>query len=167
MFLDFDGVLNSEQSTRMWTRNGFKRGGLIRSDRFCPIAMSNLNELLIRTPDLMIVVSSTWRLGKSTEDLQKILLDAGLEKGLAERVISRTENSSDKGHSRGYEIQDWLDRTKEDIKDFIIVDDDSDMVHLKDKLHLTSWRHGLMWEGCIDIMKRLGDEGADEDFDLI
>lgn len=137
IFLDFDGVLNSEQFIRALYR---KEGpqGLIRE--FCPIATSNLMTILTEVPDAQIVVSSSWRLGTSLEELQQILFEhAGVPKG---RVIGKTPVDIKYG-PRGFEIQAWLDKHPEVTK-FVIIDDDGDMQHLLPFLVQTNTRRGLM-----------------------
>ena len=147
IFLDFDGVLNSEQFVRMLYRQN-KRGGLCKE--FCPIASSNLLHILTEVPDCKIVVSSSWRIGMSVEDLQTLLFEnCDVPK---ERVIDKTAYLNDV--PRGLEIQDWLDKHPE-VTHFVIVDDDSDMEHLKEKLVQTSWRHGLMLEQADSVIKAL------------
>lgn len=146
LFLDFDGVLNSEQFIRMLYRQT-KKGGLARE--FCPLASSNLLHIMIEVPDCKIVVSSSWRIGSSVEELKNLLFEnCDVPK---DRVIDKTPYL---GTPRGLEIQDWLNKHPE-VTHFVIVDDDSDMEHLKDKLVQTNNRHGLMLEEADRIIKVL------------
>lgn len=49
------------------------------------------------------------------------------------------------GVPRGCEIQCWLNNwKKEPVESFCIIDDDSDMVHLKNRLIHTTWQDGLL-----------------------
>jgi hypothetical protein len=51
--------------------------------------------------------------------------------------------------ARGQEIQAWLDgapRYGIEVESFVILDDDSDMVHLADRLVKTSFETGLLDE---------------------
>ena len=86
IFLDFDGVLNSHQSATFWhnRRDQSKWENEMYRDwpgtlkeyiamEFCPIALSNIEELVRRIPGVKIVVSSTWRIGETPETLKKIL----------------------------------------------------------------------------------------------
>lgn len=152
LFLDVDGVLNSYQSAHFWhnkrdqskwENEGFAAwAGTLReylTQEFDPIALSNLEEILREAPDLQIVVSSTWRLGETVESLKKIFAISPL---VASRILSKTPRFG--GEQRGKEIQDWLDRHPT-TTDFVIVDDDSDMLHLKKHLFQTSAKVGLDW----------------------
>jgi hypothetical protein len=100
LFLDFDGVLNSHQSAHFWHNKRDQSKwenemytawqGTLReyiAQEFCPIAMSNVEELIRRIPDLKIVVSSTWRLGETVETLRKILYPSKL---IGDAIIGMT-----------------------------------------------------------------------------
>lgn len=135
LFLDIDGVLNSHQSMTFWYKHrdmnkwqnelyGEWKGTLAQylALDFDPIALSNLEELLKRVPDLKIVVSSTWRLGRSIDELREIFLPF---RTISRAIISKTGRDYDR--IRGNEIQEWLDKHPE-IEKYAIVDDDSDML---------------------------------------
>jgi hypothetical protein len=134
LFLDIDGVLNSVQSSfynqRRIERNELRcdeDNGPLLHQHLCPISVSNLNCLLEEFPDIRIVISSTWRKYKSVEQLKVVLRKNGLL--YVDKVIGKTPVLD--GKERGYEIQEWLDKHPETTH-FVILDDDSDMVHLKD-----------------------------------
>ena len=110
LFLDIDGVLNSRQSVEYFKQINFHE----YQKMLCPIAMANL-KYLIKTYDLKIVVSSTWRKSRTVAELADIL---GLE------VYDKTGVLP--GQERGEEIKQWLEQHLE-VTDFVIVDDDSDM----------------------------------------
>lgn len=142
LFLDFDGVLNSHQSCTFWhnKRDQAKwenemyeawQGTLKEylALEFCPIAMSNVEELMRRVPDLKIVVSSTWRLGETPETLKKILHPSKL---IGDAIIDvtpalRYKKDTTEEADRGDEIKHWLDRHPE-VTHYVIVDDDNDML---------------------------------------
>ena len=70
------------------------------------------------------MVSSTWRISMSVEDLQNLITRSGFDPAI--RVIGKTPILH---QQRGLEIQEWIDTNK--FKgNFIIIDDDSDMCHL-------------------------------------
>lgn len=152
VFLDIDGVLNSRQFIKaLYHQNG--KGGLVRE--FCPICSSNLVYILSEVPDAKIVVSSSWRISTSLEELRDILNEQiGVEK---DRVIDVTLNFSPRGRDRGYEIQDWLDLHPEVTK-FVILDDSSDMAHLMPYLVRTKWDLGLMIDKADEAIKMLVPE---------
>lgn len=146
IFLDIDGVLNSNQSAHFFhhRRNqdkefkkwhGTLRGFL--AQEFCPIAISNLEDILREVPRMKIVISSTWRKGETTKSLKKIFDVSPL---IASRIIGKTPGSED--GIRGGEIQYWLDHHRA-VEEFVIIDDDSDMIHLRGHLFGTSSKVGL------------------------
>ena len=122
LFLDFDGVLNN------FTTRNF-------GEAMTPISCMNLSILLDGAPDLKIVISSAWRMwGRDycAEVLQKNGIDSS-------RVIDITGNEQG---IRGHQIQCWLDQNP-GVTAFVIIDDESDMGHLMDKLVKTSGYVGL------------------------
>lgn len=159
LFLDIDGVLNSEQSAIYFNRLGHENGGF--NDAFCPIALSNLTTILEELPDMKIVVSSTWRLGETLESMQAVLTKLG--KIPPERVIGLTpvgRRRSDGGSClRGDEIAEWL-KNNPGVERFVIVDDDGDMGDLMDHLIQTKWRLGLMRDDAVKIINRFNHPWA-------
>lgn len=163
LFLDFDGVLNSHQSATFWHNKRDQSKwenemyadwpGTIReyiAQEFCPIAMSNVEELIRRVPDLKIVVSSVWRHGETVESLKKILFPSKL---MGDALIDVTPFLG-WSVARGLEIQKWLDGHPE-VDKFIIIDDDDDMEHLKDRLVLTSSLNGFQFSDVLAAEKLL------------
>lgn len=128
IFLDFDGVVNtiywSQGPDGVYNQNVFKSGHEELNNKQ---AIGWLNELYKHCP-YDIVVSSTWRLGMSTEELQYLLIRSGFDPDI--RVIDKTPVLHDE---RGKEIQAWIDKY-DFTGNFIIIDDDSDMCHLKNRL---------------------------------
>lgn len=133
IFLDVDGVLNSEA----WYRrrlHGPRKG--YRYDEFDPRAVSVLNELVERS-GAEVVVSSVWRrLG--LDELRTYLRAAGY-RGELHGVTPPSWG----GSIRGDEIAAWLNAQERSIWHMVILDDDSDMGALRRWLVKTSWRNGL------------------------
>jgi hypothetical protein len=100
IFLDFDGVLNSEGSF-LYESNRRKRykeegvGGPV-NETLCNVATANFQELLFRYKDAKIVISSTWRELYSLDWLREKLASYKID---SSRVIDRTP--SDWGGNRG------------------------------------------------------------------
>lgn len=162
LFLDFDGVINSAQSATFWhnKRDQAKWENELYSEwkgtlfeylafEFCPIAMSNVEELIRRVPDVKIVVSSTWRLGNDVESLKKILHPSKL---ITDAIIDVTPNI--RITPRGTEIQAWLDNHPE-VTEFVILDDDNDMLHLIDRLVHIDSRNGFLYTDMLKALKVL------------
>lgn len=121
IFLDIDGVLN------VCSRGRDKYGRLFHQP-----FVDNLRNIIERT-NAKIVISSTWRM-KGLEVMKEMWKD----RELAGEVIDITINSHhlveegvlkkyDKVR-RGREIQDWIDENHTEIENYVILDDDNDML---------------------------------------
>ena len=121
IFLDIDGVL---APIRRWDRYGDLE----------PACIQVLNEIVARG-EADVVVSSTWRYGRTVAELQALLA----AEGFAGRVIDKTP--SDPPASRGEEIAAWL--AENPVDGYVIVDDHADMGDLRAHLVLTHPAHGL------------------------
>lgn len=115
IFLDFDGVLNSQSFLAATP------GGL---DRLDPQAIARLERIVARS-GAKVVISSTWRVKRSLDELRALL--AGL--GFSGEVIDRTpELKNGPGYShpfiaRGAEIQAWIDAQRAPLESFVVLDD--------------------------------------------
>jgi hypothetical protein len=122
IFLDIDGVL---APIRTWDRYGDLDPACIRA----------LNEI-VAGGEADVVVSSTWRHGRTVAELQA-MLDA---EGFAGRVLDRTPTDMD-GASRGEEIAAWL--AEHPVGGYVIIDDHADLGEVRTHLVLTHPAHGL------------------------
>jgi hypothetical protein len=122
IFLDFDGVL---APVRRWDRYGDLE----------PACIQVLNEIVARS-GADVVVSSTWRYGRTILELQVILESQGF-KGF---VVDMTPTGVP-GAGRGDEIAAWL--AAHHVDAYVIIDDHSDMSGLHDHLVQTHPTHGL------------------------
>ncbi|QIG72811.1 hypothetical protein EVB97_253 [Rhizobium phage RHph_Y65] len=151
IFLDFDGVLNSQDSylVRHHLWNSSQRVESIA----CPdITSVRLVEILVDAIDARIVISSSWRSGTSIEDLRLILRNE-FSFNYSNKVIGKTRpHFYDKPNEiRGDQIQHWMkmyesgnfildlidldnnylyndNKNYNNIDNYIILDDDSDML---------------------------------------
>lgn len=130
VFLDFDGVLNS---TLFFIAN--PGAEICTEEQVDPAAVARLNTI-VSVSKADVVVSSTWRLHHDAAYLQRIL-DM---RGFRGKVIDTTPVLHHR--VRGREIQAWLNWHPETEK-FVILDDDSDMEHLSDRLIKTAFVNGL------------------------
>ena len=122
IFLDFDGVV----------------APIIRWDRYGdldPACVRVLNEI-VAGGGADVVVSSTWRYGKTVAELQ-VLLDA---QGFKGRVIDKTPTGPP-GANRGDEIAAWL--AEHEVAGYVIIDDHVGMGGLGDHLVRTHPAQGL------------------------
>ena len=164
LFLDIDGVLNSIQANSMF--NKFRKAGSLpdhyrsfREHEFCPICVSNLINIVEEYKDLKIVVSSTWRLGQSTEDLQTLLGDIGIPK---DRIIGKTPSLS--GQERGNEIYDWLTNNNHTKTKYAVLDDDSDMTMVWDSFFQTDNYVGLDYRVAEKVIKYFKEDDPVDTF---
>jgi len=142
LFLDIDGVLTTRRSLSP------------TSCSFDAEAVEQLNRVLKAIPSLQIVISSSWRLLHTMEELKAIFCQYGVTPG---RVLGKTPVLADK--ERGDEIKAWLEMTALWYRgnlEFAIVDDDSDMGELIDHLFHTTFDHGLTKEVADRLIKRFG-----------
>jgi hypothetical protein len=122
IFLDIDGVL---APIRRWDRY----------EDLDPACIQVLNEIVARG-EADVVVSSTWRYGKTIAELQEIL-DA---QGFTGRVLDKTPTGAP-GADRGEEIAAWL--AEHAVGGYVIIDDHADMGDLRSRLVQTHPAHGL------------------------
>lgn len=162
IFLDFDGVITTLES-----------GWYI-----CPKKMDLLGKIIEKT-DAKIVVSSSWR-RDTIEDTLKFITGGSLHAKkhpfkFADRVIGVTErlqcfSLNDKtdeitgrkpvyGIPRGVEIDKWLMEHDKEVKSYVILDDDSDMLlwH-KDNFIKTHPFKGLSQEDVEQAIKILNQD---------
>jgi len=129
IFLDIDGVLNHELHYQEKSQDErFEEVGL----PLCNISNKSveiLNDLTDAT-NAKIVVSSTWRTGKSLDKLKGMFKDFGITGELIGKTpFIFTKPEWWRPAPRGLEIQCWLDHynSKENVK-YVIFDDDADML---------------------------------------
>jgi len=122
IFLDIDGVL---APIRRWDRYG----------DLDPACIDVLNDI-VASAGADVVVSSTWRYGKTVAELQQ-MLDA---RGFTGRVLDKTPTGA-AGADRGDEIAAWL--AEHAIDSYVIIDDHGDMGPLRRHLLQTHPAQGL------------------------
>lgn len=134
LFLDFDGVLNSEN----WMRACEAAGRRWDCDRnmIDPAAVLRLSRIVDQT-GARVVISSTWRLTRSLTRFRSLL--GGF--GFRGQIIAKTPQLFNQ--QRGVEIAHWLSRHPE-VRTFAILDDSDDFDGVRDRLVRTEWPHGLL-----------------------
>jgi hypothetical protein len=163
LVLDFDGVLNNaEFFTRRaarWKRLEAEGRDLVIEREREDLAPENLAELaylMASVPEMEVVVSSTWRLGRSLGDLSRMLVAGGVAPRRMRGVTPRFP-----GKHRGQEIQDWLEQNRHDASRIIILDDDRDMDHLMPRLVHTDYFVGLTRANVNQALDLLGVTAED------
>lgn len=161
VFLDIDGVVNSSEffsrEKPLEQFNGLKEVsdfdlGLAH---LCPGLVSRLN--LLADDGVAFVLSSTWRMKYPLHHVQTMLV----HKGFRGRLIGATPVSMG---TRGREIAMWIESAtgapifdrvrKGEWPDFVILDDDSDMLHLGWHLVKTESNVGLQ-DGDVALARRV------------
>jgi hypothetical protein len=122
IFLDIDGVV---APILRWDRYG----------ELDPACIGVLNDIAAQG-GADVVVSSTWRHGKTVADLQEMLGAAGF----TGRVLDKTPTITP-GARRGDEIAAWL--AGQAVSGYVIIDDHGDMGALAAHLVLTQPGRGL------------------------
>jgi hypothetical protein len=127
IFLDIDGVLNSQ----LWY---VKTKGSRKRDDLDTEAIGFLNNLIEKT-GAKVVVSSTWRHSYTEDQLQDILDRNGFKGEVIGTTLDLRRGTHGDCILRGNEILAWMkDHPAElgcayyDYKDYVILDDDSDML---------------------------------------
>ena len=143
IFLDIDGVLNSQRSAV--ANSDF--GNIMDHDSWNaldPVAIKLLRHVCNET-GADCILSSSWRILATQEDI------IAFQDFLEVPIIGVTPRGM---HGvRGEEIKEWLDNCKEHVESFCIVDDDNDMLDdQQDNFVQTDERIGLTWQNCKDMI---------------
>lgn len=141
IFLDIDGVINSE-------RTCYAYGSLPHDSQdkfFDEVAIGMIRKLCMQT-SADIVLSSSWRYHHDYRDLAK---------SLHLPIIDATTTNNTTYVPRGVEIQEYLDYHPH-ITHYVIVDDNSDMLDSQQENFVrTSTREGLMFEHVMKMKQIL------------
>ena len=144
IFLDIDGVLNSEE--------GFERNKGTNWNMLDPILVERFNRLVEET-GAKVVLSSSWRLDT---DWYEKMLKGGLKCTFLGRTprMPRPVGTSAEYAERGKEILEWLSINPYGVSAYAIIDDDPDF--LPDQpLFRTSFKTGLTDEICEAVKSHL------------
>jgi len=139
LFLDLDGVVNSHD---FWRKRGVRAPNMDWWMHQFDTELIGLVNIIVEKTGAKVVISSTWRILSTLPELRYMLSF----KGLTGDVIDVTPCGSTAPNNhvyRGSEIQAWLDSQIEVIENFVILDDDSDMLHLMPYLVKTSITTGI------------------------
>jgi len=149
LFLDFDGVINSSS----WIRQVHEKRSnddwsfMSRNhEEFDPSLVQMICDLVNET-QATVVVSSSWRILHTLEEINEFLIDAGWSVDLPIDITPRTARGF-----RGDEVEMWLKEHPE-VLAHVIIDDDGDF-HPHQPLVQTHWDTGV--EKChIDRAKAI------------
>lgn len=152
IFLDVDGVLNCNRRARPGTGFSLKSFTL-------PEAVERLNRIYDATL-AMVVVSSTWRIGKNRSQLAEAFSKCGYRGLIYGSTIVGSCSMHEgvecsEGH-RGAEIGEWIGSHRDRISEFVIIDDESDMGVLRSHLVQTDGTKGLQDADVEAVIAKLG-----------
>ena len=133
IFTDIDGVLNPHWKNK-WSKSAIK-----------------IYNQICKEYDLKPVITSTWRINHTKEQLQKIYNDQGIEV----EIYDYTPHIDQK--DRGLEIKEWLSNNK--VDNFVIIDDIIHNItpHVVNVVKVRNWV-GLTEEEYIEIKKILDED---------
>ena len=155
LFLDIDGVLNSDRSFLAYKLNAVLNVEPNEQvyNVIDPIAVNLLN--LVLRHDVKVVVSSTHRkFHPELPALRNYLVELGVRGDVIGATVDGWQLKWEDGR-RGAEIQEWLDRHPH-VTHFAILDDDSDMLdhHAPNFVHIDG-RVGLSTHNVQRLQKIL------------
>lgn len=147
LFLDVDGVLNKfynqEEDSFQW------------EDAYPKFSITALNLLkrLVEEENLVIVLSSTWRLMKEDKDSIERLLDTYNLKIFDVTPYINYHRET----TRAMEIRQWLDNRK-DIEAFIILDDEDGFWSLENHFIRTNASKGFVYSDFVVAKGKLANQ---------
>ncbi|HEX2600072.1 MAG TPA: HAD domain-containing protein [Terriglobales bacterium] len=144
LFLDIDGVLNSEA----WYRA--RPDGIWTEEREIDPEALWILRAIVEMTDCSIVISSSWRIGRHLDDFYRIL--PGLPV-IGMTPVSRTNET------RGAEVREWLKGNPVDR--YAILDDNSDFYD-DQPLVRTEWKIGLRPRHAERVVQMLTGDGGRE-----
>ena len=145
VFLDIDGVLNNLGSVYAFGNP---------SEHFDPVSVA-LIERLCCEGCAYIVMSTSWRNGDTDRLCDELRQIAG--NGLADRIIGEIPYL---GRKRGEEIAQWIKNTGMAVDEYVIIDDDDDM--LPDQPFVqTTFEDGFRLQHYREALKHLDPDHQD------
>lgn len=143
IFLDIDGVLNY-QSFLKKSLAGDKSTSKLDYDKkyFAPECIERLNKIC-KTTGAKVVISSSWRIGRTTNYLTDLFKSVGFTGEIIDKTIRLNYQNHLDTVPRGCEIQHWI-RTNKGIlgknylswcsgSNYVIIDDEGDMLYWQRK----------------------------------
>jgi hypothetical protein len=145
LFLDIDGVLNSQRTAIAFGGFPHEVTGHHR-DRFDEVAITLIRGI-VKKAGAKIVLSSSWRIAMPFEEI------AG---ALCLPIIDKTPYLYQNKETRGHEIAAWLE-AHPGVESYVIVDDDSDMLpEQKERFVHTCGFDGFRWKDAERMCELFG-----------
>jgi len=164
VFLDFDGVLNTENHQMRLCNEG-KPLWDDYGQLFDPEAVNNLKIVLDTYKDVLLIISSSWKM-EGFDTIQELWKVRGLPGKLVGitpdfvpdlTTIDLTDNSTiSLLAGKGYEIKQWLEENDEEECKYVIFDDVPDFLPEQEpNLIRTDPRVGITKENAIEAIRIL------------
>ncbi|HEX8564114.1 MAG TPA: HAD domain-containing protein [Pyrinomonadaceae bacterium] len=136
IFLDIDGCLNSERFYR--DRHEGRNDAKSRKHPYSEIDYDGIGLLnnLIKETGTKVVISSTWRLGRTTEQFQEFFKKCGFKGEIIDITPDLRRGEFHDSIFRGNEVHAWMEKNRgllgkelHKFRDYVIFDDDSDFLY--------------------------------------
>ncbi len=147
LFLDFDGVLNNRIFAEKQRENPKEYIG----KTFDSANLKELSRLCKSLSIDSIVVTSTWRIGKSIESLREMLARDGFDR--SELIYDKTDDSTAGRQSRYEEIKDWLEIHGD--RPYLIIDDNDIGCINEPRFYRVNSMEGLSTSDVDQLIKQL------------
>ena len=145
IFLDWDGVLLTDQSARHQVDQGLTVNNYLHTVVFDPHCVHNLLTLIDRS-SACVVLSTSWAQGNTWSEISTCLLRNGIDPSLVwewDDPSERTYMTPRKfNSSRAHEVQAWM-HMHEEVQHWVAVDDDVSIAALAPHAVITDPRRGL------------------------
>lgn len=138
IFLDIDGVMNND----LWHNSkDFRNLFLDDEDNrpyiyYDPRCVSLLNEITSETGAGIVMSSTHRKYYDSLDDIKKVFKQVGIKGELIDITPTIVYKNLGESVPRGVEIKNWIEKNEELLgvkyymyKDYVILDDDSDMLY--------------------------------------
>lgn len=163
IFLDFDGVLNS-QGSFLYEHNRrkvHKEQGVSGpiNETLCNVCTANFQFVLDQHKDAKIVLSTTWRTLYSLDWLKEKLASYHID---SSRVIDKTPKDRMNFNGRGNEISWWLKEHPE-VTHYVVIDDNDwgiSEVHGEGRFVKTTWESGMTIAHAMELIEKLKAENG-------
>lgn len=158
LFLDIDGVLNSERTVAAYgklTHAGRVKADLVRGSTPEPM-FDSISVMMLaaaqRDLGFKIVISSTWRKMLNLQDFFTVFDLYGWD--TRDIIIGKT---GDEPGKRGMQIRDWMSNHAKLPYLYCIIDDDSDMLEYQLPFFVkTSFKSGISFDNFEQIYDIFG-----------
>ncbi len=175
IFLDFDGPLYPKKALFLKENNGQESIEMcqnldlhpsVKYWKMDPCAVSMLNKLFEKN-NVKVVVSSSWAnpILHNKEQIVNLFKENGLNASL-----HNNWNTAKKGSHRTEDIYLWLEDNKEEVEDYIILDDNISAPEMEkheivknfkikpSNIFLVSFNDGIEYQHFISIQERIYDK---------